>query len=298
DEQRAPAEQVGGASAEQQEAAEEQRVGVHHPGERRVGEAEVGLDGGQRDVHDRRVEHDHELAEADDDQREPGIEVRVIAPFHGRDCSRSGVRASLKRSSDSGEPHASTATATVTERREPRTPAAVARGTPSVPPSARIRPVPGTAEIELSAAQARRAALAAQGLTVARPRGRVDVRHIRRALDALGIVQLDSVNVFSRSHYMPLFSRLGPYPRETLDLLSVHQDGIDGRTGSDRRELFEYWGHEASLIPVDMQPLLRWRMARADKLAWAGVARVGREERALVKRVLKLVRERGPIRAS
>ncbi|MBS1862395.1 MAG: YcaQ family DNA glycosylase [Actinobacteria bacterium] len=153
-------------------------------------------------------------------------------------------------------------------------------------------------EIELSAAQARRAALAAQGLTVARPRGRVDVRHIRRALDALGIVQLDSVNVFSRSHYMPLFSRLGPYPRETLDLLTVHQDGTDGRAAADRRELFEYWGHEASLIPIDMQPLLRWRMARADGLAWKGVARVGREERALVKRVLRLVREQGPIRAA
>jgi len=152
--------------------------------------------------------------------------------------------------------------------------------------------------MELSAAQARRAALAAQGLTAARPRGRVDVRHVRRALDALGIVQLDSVNVFSRSHYMPLFSRLGPYPRETLDQLTVHQDGIDANARADRRELFEYWGHEASLIPIDMQPLMRWRMARADKLAWAGVARVGREERALVKRVLKLVREQGPIRAS
>ena len=152
--------------------------------------------------------------------------------------------------------------------------------------------------MELSAAQARRAALAAQGLTVARPGGRVDVRHVRRALDALGIVQLDSVNVFSRSHYMPLFSRLGPYPRETLDQLTVHQDGIDANARADRRELFEYWGHEASLIPIDMQPLMRWRMARADKLAWAGVARVGREERALVKRVLKLVREQGPIRAS
>jgi uncharacterized protein YcaQ len=159
-------------------------------------------------------------------------------------------------------------------------------------------PVATNPQIELSAAQARRAALAAQGLTVARPRGRVDVRHIRRALDALGIVQLDSVNVFSRSHYMPLFSRLGPYPRETLDQLTVHQDGIDAKAGTDRRELFEYWGHEASLIPIDMQPLMRWRMARADKLAWAGVARVGREERALVKRVLKLVREQGPIRAS
>jgi hypothetical protein len=153
-------------------------------------------------------------------------------------------------------------------------------------------------EIELSAAQARRAALAAQGLTAPRPRGRVDVRHLRRALDSIGIVQLDSVNVFSRSHYMPLFSRLGPYPRETLDLLTVHQDGVDGRAPADRRELFEYWGHEASLIPIDMQPLLRWRMARADSLAWAGVARVARDEPELVERVLRLVREQGPIRAA
>jgi uncharacterized protein YcaQ len=154
------------------------------------------------------------------------------------------------------------------------------------------------AEIELSAAQARRAAIAAQGLATARPKGRVDVRHLRRALDRVGIVQLDSVNVFSRSHYMPLFSRLGPYPRETLDELTVHQDGQAGRAAADRRELFEYWGHEASLVPVDMQPLLRWRMARADDLAWAGVARVARDEPELVKRVLGLVREQGPIRAA
>ncbi|HTR75970.1 MAG TPA: crosslink repair DNA glycosylase YcaQ family protein [Solirubrobacterales bacterium] len=158
--------------------------------------------------------------------------------------------------------------------------------------------MPAVAEIELSAAQARRAAIAAQGLATARPRGRVDVRHIRRTLDAVGILQLDSVNVFSRSHYMPLFSRLGPYPRETLDLLTVHQDGVDGRTGADRRELFEYWGHEASLIPIDMQPLLRWRMARADKLAWKGVARVAKDEPKLVRQVLELVREQGPIRAA
>jgi uncharacterized protein len=154
------------------------------------------------------------------------------------------------------------------------------------------------AEIELSAAQARRAAIAAQGLAAARPRGRVDVRHLRRALDGVGILQLDSVNVFSRSHYMPLFSRLGPYPRETLDELTVHQDGQAGRAPADRRELFEYWGHEASLIPIDMQPLMRWRMARADDLAWGGVARIAAEDPGLVKRVLELVRERGPIRAS
>jgi uncharacterized protein YcaQ len=154
------------------------------------------------------------------------------------------------------------------------------------------------ADIELSAAQARRAAIAAQGLAAARPRGRVDVRHLRRALDRVGIVQLDSVNVFSRSHYMPLFSRLGPYPRETLDELTVHQDGRNGRSRADRRELFEYWGHEASLIPIDMQPLLRWRMARADQLASAGVARVAKEEPGLVRRVLERVRDEGPIRAA
>ena len=162
-----------------------------------------------------------------------------------------------------------------------------------------MAPSPAVADIELSAAQARRAAIAAQGLATARPRGRVDVRHLRRALDALGIVQLDSVNVFSRSHYMPLFSRLGPYPRETLDELTVHQDGRGGRPSrADRRELFEYWGHEASLIPIDMQPLMRWRMARADELAWTGVARVAEDEPGLVARVLELVREEGPIRAS
>jgi uncharacterized protein YcaQ len=156
------------------------------------------------------------------------------------------------------------------------------------------------ADIELSAGQARRAAIGAQGLATARPKGRADVRHLRRALDAVGIVQLDSVNVFSRSHYMPLFSRLGPYPRETLDQLTVHQNGQAGRGRGrgDQRELFEYWGHEASLIPIDMQPLLRWRMARADDLAWAGVARVAKDEPELVKRVLALVREQGPIRAS
>jgi uncharacterized protein len=157
--------------------------------------------------------------------------------------------------------------------------------------------VDAPAEIELSGAQARRAAIAAQGLAARRPKGRVDVRHLRRALDAVGILQLDSVNVFSRSHYMPLFSRLGPYPKETLDLLTVHQDGQAGRSRADRRELFEYWGHEASLIPVDMQPLLRWRMARAEEFAWGGMLRIAKERPELVTRVEELIREGGPIRS-
>ncbi len=151
---------------------------------------------------------------------------------------------------------------------------------------------------DLSAKEARRLALAAQGFGRPRPSGRVEARHLRRAIDDVGLLQLDSVNVFCRSHYMPVFSRLGPYPREALDRLAWHQNpgGKGRRTG--QRFLIEYWGHEASLLPVELQPLLRWRMARADALAWKGVARVAAEQPRLLEFVLEQVRERGPIRAS
>jgi uncharacterized protein YcaQ len=153
-------------------------------------------------------------------------------------------------------------------------------------------------EFDLSAAEARRLALAAQGFGRPRPTGRVDTRHLRRAIDDVGLLQLDSVNVFCRSHYMPIFSRLGPYPRQALDRLAWHENpgGKTGRAG--QRDLIEYWGHEASLLPVELQPLLRWRMARADALAWKGVARVAAEQPELLEFVLDMVRERGPIRAS
>ncbi len=155
----------------------------------------------------------------------------------------------------------------------------------------------GGAEIELSARRARMVALAAQGFGRPRPGGRVDARHLRRAIADVGLLQLDSVNVFCRSHYMPLFSRLGPYPRETLDrLASHHGPGVGPHRGEP--ELFEYWGHEASLLPVELQPLLRWRMARADTLAWKSVQRVGREQPELLAAVMATVRERGPIRAA
>ena len=156
----------------------------------------------------------------------------------------------------------------------------------------------GPAEIDLSARQARATALAAQGFARRRPAGRVDARHLRRVLDDVGLLQLDSVNVLSRAHYLPAFSRLGAYPRETLDRLAFHRNGGDGGRGAGERELFEYWAHEASLLPVELQPLLRWRMARVDKLAWKSVARIGREQPELVAWVLDQVRERGPLRAS
>jgi uncharacterized protein YcaQ len=153
-------------------------------------------------------------------------------------------------------------------------------------------------EFDLSAEQARRLALAAQGFGRPRPSGRMDARHVRRAIDDVGLLQLDSVNVFLRSHYMPLFSRLGPYPREALDRLAWHEDGQGKSRRAQRRDLFEYWGHEASLLPVELQPLLRWRMARADQLAWKGVRRIAAEQPQLLEFVLDEVRERGPLRAS
>jgi uncharacterized protein len=158
--------------------------------------------------------------------------------------------------------------------------------------------MPPDPEFDLDAAQARRLALAAQGFGRPRPTGRVDARHLRRTIDDIGLLQLDSVNVFYRSHYMPVFSRLGPYPQQALDRLAWHEDGKGGTKRARRRDLFEYWGHEASLLPVELQPLLRWRMARVDTLAWKGVARIAADQPQLLEFVLDMVRERGPIRAS
>jgi uncharacterized protein YcaQ len=156
------------------------------------------------------------------------------------------------------------------------------------------------AEIELSAAEARGVALAAQGMGRPRPNGRINARRLRRAIDDVGLLQLDSVNVVCRSHYVSLFSRLGPYRRATLDRLASHADTAPGpakRAGRDRA-LFEYWGHEASLLPVELQPLLRWRMARAEKLTYKPVRRLAAEKPELLESVLRTVRERGPICAA
>ena len=138
----------------------------------------------------------------------------------------------------------------------------------------------------LSADQARRIALAAQGLADPRPAGRVDARHLRRVLDRLGQLQIDSVNVLSRSHYLPVFARLGPYPRELLDRMSW----------GPRAELFEYWGHAASLISLRLQPV----PALADGAqphagpAWSGHCS---ERPELVDEVRALVAAKGPIGA-
>lgn len=144
----------------------------------------------------------------------------------------------------------------------------------------------GGAGEHLSAATARRIALAAQGFARPRPGGRIDRRHLRRLFDQIGVLQLDSVNVLVPSHYLPVFSRLGPYSRALLDDLAWGPD----------KELFEYWMHMASLAPLRTQPLMRWRMARVDTDAWGGISAAGRHEQRLAA-VLGAVQRLGPARA-
>jgi hypothetical protein len=144
-----------------------------------------------------------------------------------------------------------------------------------------------TAPERLPAALARRIALAAQGFAEPRPERPVDARALRRLTWRLAVVQIDSVNVLARSHYLPAFSRLGRYPRAALDELS-------GR----RRALFEYWAHEASFLPVRLQPHLRWRMAAAEQHAWGSMVRIQRERPGYVAEILDRVREGGPLKAS
>jgi uncharacterized protein len=132
--------------------------------------------------------------------------------------------------------------------------------------------------------QARRYALSAQGFTDPRPAGRIDVRHFRRVVDRSLVIQLDSVNVFSRTHYLPFFSRLGPYDTGTLD------DWI-WRSG----EMFEYWGHMASVMPVADHPLFRWRMERSN---WDRAEQLVADRPGFVERVLEEVRDRGPLQTS
>ncbi|MGK2929142.1 MAG: winged helix-turn-helix domain-containing protein [Acidimicrobiales bacterium] len=136
----------------------------------------------------------------------------------------------------------------------------------------------------LSAAQARRIALHAGGFDRPRPDGRIDRRHLRRVVARLGLVQLDSVNVCVRTQYLPFFSRLGPYDRDLLDRLAYRD-----------HELFEYWGHVASLVDVAHHRLLRWRMA-ADH-DWGSLSRMAHEHPDLVAALEAEILRNGPMSA-
>jgi hypothetical protein len=135
---------------------------------------------------------------------------------------------------------------------------------------------------------ARRIALQAQGFGDRRPTGVPDRRHLRRVVARTGLLQIDSVNVFERAHYLPVYSRLGPYDRTLVD-----------RAAYRSRDLFEYWGHEASLLPVGTQPLLRWRMERAAALeeGWGRTQQIVRDDPAFVAHVLQRVADEGPVAA-
>ena len=135
----------------------------------------------------------------------------------------------------------------------------------------------------LSIDQARRVALAAQGFSDPRPTGRVDRRHLRRALDRMGLIQIDSVNVLVRSQELPLFARLGPHPRSLI--ADATRDG----------ELFEYWVHEATHAPIELHPLMRWKMASDHR--WTGVNAVVQRRPALVEEVLERLSTDGPLTA-
>ena len=140
----------------------------------------------------------------------------------------------------------------------------------------------------LSADQARRIALGAQGFADKAPGGAVDRRHGRRVLDRVGLIQIDSVNVLVRSQELPMFARLGDHRRDLIPSMTAAGD------------VFEYWAHEASHLPVAVQPLLRWRMddAREGRGTWGPVSAIAHEEPALVASVLAQVAERGPVTTS
>ncbi|MGC1329394.1 winged helix-turn-helix domain-containing protein [Pseudomonas sp.] len=147
------------------------------------------------------------------------------------------------------------------------------------------------APLSLSIAQARRLVLAAQGFAARPRRSALAPAHLMQVVQRLGVLQIDSVNAVVRSHYLPLFSRLGDYPHAMLDALAWGR----GR----ERKLFEYWGHEASLLPLHLYPAMAWRMARAreGRGIYKELARFGVDQKAVVHRVLDTVREQGALGA-
>ncbi len=141
----------------------------------------------------------------------------------------------------------------------------------------------------ITAAQARRVAVAAQGFGEAKPAGAVTRAHLKRLIARIQVLQLDSVSVAVRAHYAPVFSRLGPYDRDLLDRAAW------SHSARSPRLLVEYWAHEAALMAVDDWPLMRWRMAEYEHGRWGRdiVKRNGK----LAEDIVAAITELGPATA-
>ncbi len=139
----------------------------------------------------------------------------------------------------------------------------------------------------LSSSQARRIALAAQGFGRPAPDA-VGTRQLNLAIDRIGLLQLDSVNVFERSHYLPVFARLGAYDKDLLDRLTFTRRG----------RYVEYWAHEAALIPREWWPLFRWRMDGYRAAASGGLLDWATAHRSILDWLRSELAEKGPLAAS
>ena len=139
----------------------------------------------------------------------------------------------------------------------------------------------------LSIADARALALAAQGFDTPRPANKATQRHVNSLISRLGVIQIDSVNVLVRSQELPLFSRFGNHDRNAIP------------KATESQKIFEYWGHEAAHLPVEIHPLFRWKMeaARLGKARHWGLTSFYDDNKVFVKRMLKHVETNGPTTA-
>lgn len=139
----------------------------------------------------------------------------------------------------------------------------------------------------LTADQARRIALTAQGFADRPPAGTPTAAHLKRVLGRIKLLQMDSVNVAVRAHYLPVFSRVGPYDRTLVDRAAW-------RPGRPGHLLAEYWAHEAALIPLADWPLFGWRMAEYRGGRYRHTREVMRRNPRLADRVRGLITDHGP----
>ncbi|MFD1860876.1 winged helix-turn-helix domain-containing protein [Aeromicrobium camelliae] len=140
--------------------------------------------------------------------------------------------------------------------------------------------------LTLSTAQARRIALAAQGFSTPRPAGPVTMGHLTRTVRRLGFFQIDSVNVLQRAHFMPLYSRCGPYDTALLARAAERPP----------RRVFEYWAHVATYVDIDLWPAMQHRMVERHGM-WGSMREIAQAHPGLVETVLDLVRDHGPLTA-